>query len=98
MKNKTNSIGTGAILDSVLSDDEEYIAIASPKGISLHDTASLSKLFFFETNTPPTKVGISSKSKYIAYTTNKGDLLILDTNTKSEFSLKSHKEIKIIDF
>ncbi len=98
MENKTYSIGAGAILDSVLSDDEEYIAIASPNGVSLHDTASLSKLFFFETNIPPTKVGISSKNNYIAYATNKGGLSILDIKTKSEFSLKSHKEIKIIDF
>lgn len=98
MAKKLSTIGSSSILNSVLSEDNKHIVVASLDGISLHNILSLEKEFFYETDATPIKVSISPKNIYVAYSTEDAQIYILNLETKNNTLLVSHKEIPISEF
>lgn len=95
---KINSFGSGACLDLSLSDNKEKIAVATVNGIVLHDAESFTKIRHFKVDITPDKISISPDSKIVAYSSDKGEVFLLDLKTEEIKELFLEEDISESDF
>jgi len=85
--NKYAKLGEGAIISASYSKNGKYCALATAKGVALHDGNDFTRKRFFKFDDKPMKVLLSDDNKYIALGTEKTYVMLIDIESDAIIKL-----------